>query len=509
MSLIKKLFSVFSGAQSNPIKDNSNKNTITTNSRNSNLISSDSLPSKSIYEAPASRYSSDIVSKDLGITRVETSIPEVTFTMQATLQISGVIPATPEEVEECFSRVEWFISESNTHFKERISLRPFRPFENLISGDNSFSCYENTSPLHFEPFIKAIRAKIRELNKQKITTKIYLHALIMAIYLQDICGEIGLKGVYKETTFNIVESRFLLDSVVLEDIRGIPLEYQSIGYKNFPSFGKTDIKWITKEFGEPLTHSSPANLVLAVKRRAVIDYFKRQREQNPSYYKNKNSALDSLAWSLKVSIASYLGYHKSWYERVERRGLNKEVETQYLQRALEFTYSQFVVADLETTGLDSGQDEIIEFGAILCDDTGYEISRFEVLVNPGILIPKEISDLTGITNEMVTESGKSLDIAFSEFVSFVGNHPIFFHNSDFDCSFLKVASEKVSIPLNNLIFDTLTMSRAAWKDFRRHNLASLAKELGIDPPIHRAMADVAATQKILLKIRENHPLGVG
>lgn len=504
MSLIKKLFSVFSGAENIPIKDDPKKNTVEVNSSNFNLTHSDSLPAESIYEAPASRYSSDIVSKDLGITRVQTSIPGVAFTMQATLQMSGVIPATTEEVEECFSRVEWFITESNNHVKDSSSLKPFRPFEKLISEDGSFACYENSSPLHHEPFIKALRAKIRELNKQKINADIYLHALIAAIYLQDICNEIGLRGVYKESTFNIVESRHLLDSVVLEDICSIPLEYQSIGYKNFPSFGKTDIKWITKEFGEPLTHSSPTNLVLEVKRRAVIDYFKRQREENPSYYKNKNSDADSLAWSLKVAIASYLGYHKSWYERIKRKGLNKEAEAQYLQRALQATYDEFIVADLETTGLDSGGDEIIELGAMLCDGTGSEISRFEALVNPGISISDEISQLTGITNEMIAKSGRSLNVAFSEFVSFVGNRPIFFHNSNFDSSFLKAASRKTSISLGNSIFDTLTMSRAVWKNFQKHSLASLAKELGIDPPMHRAMADVVATHKILLKIKENN-----
>ena len=98
-------------------------------------------------------------------------------------------------------------------------------------------------------------------------------------------------------------------------------------------------------------------------------------------------------------------------------------------------YDDFVVVDLETTGLDPTENKIIEIGAVRYVD-GKEKEVFEILVNPEVPIPDFITKLTGISDKDVAKSPK-IDDVFDSLTTFIGNSPIIGHQINFDTSFLE------------------------------------------------------------------------
>ena len=98
--------------------------------------------------------------------------------------------------------------------------------------------------------------------------------------------------------------------------------------------------------------------------------------------------------------------------------------------------SDYVLLDLETTGLNPAGDSIIEIGAIKVKE--YDIvDTFEAFVKPPHPISYFITDLTGITNEMVKDAG-SIETVLPEFLRFVGSSLVMGHNVNFDINFLYV-----------------------------------------------------------------------
>ena len=88
------------------------------------------------------------------------------------------------------------------------------------------------------------------------------------------------------------------------------------------------------------------------------------------------------------------------------------------------TNRTLVALDIETTGLDSKTDRIIEIGAVRFSDKGVE-AEFETLVNPGIRIPPFISQLTGISDAMVRgDAIPYIEEAINQLIGFVGDVPV-------------------------------------------------------------------------------------
>jgi DNA polymerase III epsilon subunit-like protein len=156
--------------------------------------------------------------------------------------------------------------------------------------------------------------------------------------------------------------------------------------------------------------------------------------------------------------------------------------------------------DLETTGFNPFKNEIIEIAAV--DNLG---NTFEQLVKPIKPIPKKITEITKITNEMVQDKADA-KTAIELFVEFIrgkntNTHPIYLigHNShSFDMPFVKAKCNEYNIKLPNVYqLDTMRMSQFILTDQWSHSLASLCSLFGIDNKnAHRAMSDVYATQII-------------
>lgn len=160
----------------------------------------------------------------------------------------------------------------------------------------------------------------------------------------------------------------------------------------------------------------------------------------------------------------------------------------------------YVILDLETSGLDAKTDHIIEFAAILLEN-GEIIDEYETLLCPPAPIPPEVTDLTGITEEMVANA-PSLFTVRAKIRKIIGSHPIVGHNVSFDLAFL----HQENIATHNEPIDTLTIASVLHPSLGRYGLQFLAQELNLPLPpegqAHRAMEDVLLTAELLLALRE-------
>ena len=113
-------------------------------------------------------------------------------------------------------------------------------------------------------------------------------------------------------------------------------------------------------------------------------------------------------------------------------------------------------------------------------------------------MPPFISQLTGITQAEVDRFGIPVRQAFSSFLDFVEDLPVFFHNASFDRRFLAAASDQTGLAFANPVHCTLALARRAWPELPSHKLDILARHVGASDPTHRALADVRTTVAVAL-----------
>ena len=159
--------------------------------------------------------------------------------------------------------------------------------------------------------------------------------------------------------------------------------------------------------------------------------------------------------------------------------------------------NNYVVFDIETTGLDPEFDEIIEIGAVKIKD-GIKIDTFNSLIKPEYEIDEFITELTGITNGMV-ENAPSIDEVLPKFMDFIRDYIIIGHNVNFDINFIYDNLEELNIPpITNDFVDTLRISRRLIPELKHHKLSDLANYFNIDTNgSHRSLKDVEITLEVL------------
>jgi len=162
---------------------------------------------------------------------------------------------------------------------------------------------------------------------------------------------------------------------------------------------------------------------------------------------------------------------------------------------------EFIVFDLETTGLSAGRDRITEIGAVRLRG-GEVVERFTSFVNPGRSLSAEITKITGITDEMLKDAPSEKD-ALIAFVKFIGSREavLVAHNADFDMSFLRAATRRCGIRESFTSIDTLPIARALYKELKRYSLDQVVKGLGLGGfNHHRAGDDAEVLAKVFLRI---------
>ena len=151
--------------------------------------------------------------------------------------------------------------------------------------------------------------------------------------------------------------------------------------------------------------------------------------------------------------------------------------------------SSFISLDFETTGLSKFTDRIIEVAAIHFKDGKIDDS-YVTLVNPKIQISDTITNITGITNEMVSHAPTEQEIV-EELHSFIGNYPLVAHNMKFDEGFLNELFNRYNLPeKSNQLYDTLHLARVTNFDQPTYNLGFLAELYNLSSEgSHRAKKD--------------------
>ena len=156
---------------------------------------------------------------------------------------------------------------------------------------------------------------------------------------------------------------------------------------------------------------------------------------------------------------------------------------------------EYIIFDLETTGLSAINCGITEIGAVKYKN-GEILEVFESYVNPGMPIPENITKLTGITDEMVKDAPTEKE-AVSAFLEFCGDRILVAHNATFDTSFIRRVSVQNGLEFINPYIDTVALSRYINPELSRHRLNILAEyfKLG-DFNHHRASDDTKMLAKI-------------
>lgn len=160
-----------------------------------------------------------------------------------------------------------------------------------------------------------------------------------------------------------------------------------------------------------------------------------------------------------------------------------------------------IVVDFETTGLSPDQgDRVIEIGAVAV--TRDQITdQFSSLIRPDFLIPREIEQLTGISNLLLRDA-PSVSVVMEKFIRFIGSYPLVAHNAPFDQKFMESELNHFgkARPLN--FGCTLQLAKRIYPDLHSYKLESLAhfKSLSISGQFHRALADAQITARLWLAI---------
>jgi DNA polymerase III epsilon subunit family exonuclease len=168
-----------------------------------------------------------------------------------------------------------------------------------------------------------------------------------------------------------------------------------------------------------------------------------------------------------------------------------------------FLPDEFVVFDLETTGLTAATDEIIEFGAIRVTRNAESHLTFQAIVKPNRKLSARITKITGITQEMLNAQGRPISEVLPLFLEFVGDCPLVAFNAPFDIRFLRQAAKRSGLSFDNPYTCALQKSRTAWPELSSHKLVDLARMHNLQTiDSHRAVGDCGRTVHIFVRAVE-------
>ena len=156
--------------------------------------------------------------------------------------------------------------------------------------------------------------------------------------------------------------------------------------------------------------------------------------------------------------------------------------------------NSYVAIDVETTGLRTKLDKIIEIGAVKVVE-GKVVDTFQTLVNPAVTIDSKITKITSITQKDV-ENAPYIEEIIGGVLEFIGDLPLLGHRILFDYAFIKKAALNVNLEFEKKGIDTLTLARKYFTDLESKKLSDLTKHFNISHEAHRALGDAMATHEI-------------
>lgn len=165
-----------------------------------------------------------------------------------------------------------------------------------------------------------------------------------------------------------------------------------------------------------------------------------------------------------------------------------------LNKEKEFV-SDYVVFDLETTGLEKENDKIIEIGALKYKNNEL-VDEFSVLINPEIKLPPVITKITGLTDEDL-KAKNTIDSVLPEFISFIENLTLIAHNSEFDLGFIEENIKRLGLNMiSNKNIDTVEIARTYIPKAYNYKLETLKKYFHLEYGSHRSVDDCKTTNYV-------------
>lgn len=244
----------------------------------------------------------------------------------------------------------------------------------------------------------------------------------------------------------------------------------------------------------------------------IIDNIK-QGQATISYAKRNEIGYDFMVHNTKRDVIYYDGIPLVFLPKessslsLQQLGFSNAAKYEQIKRAKqhrkvvsENESEKYIVVDVETTGVNSEKDQIIEIAAIKTE--GNEQIVFQELIKIEKGIPREISELTGITNEILANNGKDIDVVLEGFLGFVGNAILVGYNVKFDVSFLNSELKKSGKEiLKNKTICLLQETKRKQKLLRDYKLSTVLKKYDIcTEGLHRAYTDVKAEYKLAVKL---------
>ena len=176
--------------------------------------------------------------------------------------------------------------------------------------------------------------------------------------------------------------------------------------------------------------------------------------------------------------------------------------------AADASTQEFVVVDVETTGLDASRHQITQIAAKRYKNLREEESEMiwdceqfaaYCRLRPRSRIPMEIQSLTGITADLLRREGRPLEDVIGELHLFIGTSLVVAHNAEFDLRFLQAAAAQVGLKFTGNFLCTLKLSRDAWPNRKSYKLVHLAEYIGADSSgAHNAVRDIEMTFAVLM-----------
>jgi len=183
--------------------------------------------------------------------------------------------------------------------------------------------------------------------------------------------------------------------------------------------------------------------------------------------------------------------------------MTDEMKGKLAEKYKKFLETEFIVFDLETSGLYPDKDEILEIAGIKLRGPE-ELDRFEVLIQPTRSIPPEVEKIHGLNELFLLVNGKKSREALADFLAFIGPSIVVGHNiKDFDWLFILSHAKKHALPTpKNSLIDTLHLSRQLLA-LPRYTLTDVARHFGHENRnAHRAMPDVEVNAKVFVGLME-------
>ncbi len=182
--------------------------------------------------------------------------------------------------------------------------------------------------------------------------------------------------------------------------------------------------------------------------------------------------------------------------------VNDDIDLIFNPKEYNLLEETYVVFDTETTGFYAGSDQMIEIGAVKIKE-GKIIDRFDELIDPKRPIPKKITELTFITDDMVKGKDSEENVT-KRFLEWAGSLPMVAHNAKFDISFMKAACTKYNLQeFEATVLDTMSLARMLHPEWPNHKLQTLTKRLDIpwdEEKHHRADYDAEGTALAFYKM---------